>query len=110
MSDLMIRREHSLGLPAARKVCDRWLQQAREQYRLRCELERDAQGGPEGAARCDVVRFAGAGVSGELRVTGECFELQARLSFLMRGFRMRIEEEIHRNLDRLLDGQDRVEG
>lgn len=108
MADLMIRRDHGLGLAAARQVCDRWLQQAREQYHLQCALERSpdsgADAGAEGTAGCDVVRFSGAGVSGELRVTGESFELQANLSFLMRGFKVRIEQEINRNLDLLLAG------
>lgn len=102
MSDMTIRRQHALGLPAARQVCERWVEQARAHHGMQCEIER--------GAALDVVRFSTAGVHGELRVTGDLFELQAHLSFLMRGFRPRIEEEVNRNLDLLLGGPAQGEG
>jgi len=50
----------------------------------------------------DLVSFARSGVNGELKVTGDLFELDARLGFLLGVFKDRIETEIVKNLDQLL--------
>ncbi len=96
MPDLHIDRDHTLGLARAREVARTWTQEAIDKFGMDCRYE-------EGAA-LDVVHFERPGVSGQLRVTGERFELQARLGFLLGAFRGRIEEEIGRNLDALLAG------
>ncbi len=50
----------------------------------------------------DVVEFTRAGVDGKLVVTGDAFELDARLGFLLGAFRSRIEAEIEENVDEVL--------
>jgi len=50
----------------------------------------------------DVVEFTRAGVDGRLIVTGDAFELDAKLGFLLGAFRGRIESEIEGYLDTLL--------
>jgi putative polyhydroxyalkanoate system protein len=50
----------------------------------------------------DTIRFERAGASGVVEVSGQRFELRARLGFLLGAFSERIEQEITRNLDELL--------
>ena len=94
MTDLHIVRKHALGLPAARKIAFGWAEQVESDLGLHCVYE-------EGRAT-DSVRFSGSGVHGELKVARDRFELDARLGFLVSIFKGRIETEITRMLDQLL--------
>jgi putative polyhydroxyalkanoate system protein len=92
--DIHIQRDHSLGLPEARKLAFRWAELAEEKFDMACSYE-------EGKTS-DLVSFSRSGVNGELKVTGDMFELDARLGFLLGVFKDRIETEIVKNLDELL--------
>jgi putative polyhydroxyalkanoate system protein len=92
--EIRILREHSLGLAHARKLAFRWAETAEEKLGMECTYE-------EGKNQ-DVVSFSRAGANGELKVTKDRFELEARLGFLLGAFRERIEGEIVKNLDLLL--------
>ena len=94
MPDIHITRDHSLGLPEARKLAFRWAETAEEKFDMECTYE-------EGKTS-DLVSFTRAGVNGELKVTKDKFELDARLGFLLGAFKDRIETEIVKNLDLLL--------
>lgn len=94
MANLHIRRDHSLGLKAARKIAFIWAEQAESDFGMECTYE-------EGAAE-DVVRFTRSGVHGTLLVTADHFNLDAKLGFLLGAFKDRIEAEIVKNLDDLL--------
>lgn len=94
MADIHIERAHSLGLPAARKLAWRWAEQAENEFDMSCTYE-------EGDG-CDEVQFTRSGINGTLKVSGEHFELDARLGFLLGAFKDRIESEIVKNLDVLL--------
>ena len=94
MPDIHIQRDHSLGLPEARKLAFRWAELAEEKFDMACSYE-------EGKTS-DLVSFRRSGVNGELKVTGDTFELDARLGFLLGVFKDRIETEIVKNLDELL--------
>ena len=94
MPDIHIRREHHLGLEAARSVAQRWMDDARDRLGMTCVCDAGAQ--------ADTIRFERAGASGTVEVSGQCFELRARLGFLLGAFSERIEQEITRNLDELL--------
>lgn len=94
MPDIHIQRDHALGLPQARKLAFRWAELAEEKFEMACAYE-------EGKT-CDRVSFKRSGVHGELKVTQDSFELDARLGFLLGVFKDRIESEITRNLDELL--------
>ena len=94
MADIHIEREHALGLPAARKLAWRWAEQAESEFDMSCTYE-------EGDG-CDEVQFTRSGVNGTLKVSGDRFELDARLGFLLGAFKDRIEGEIVKNLDTLL--------
>jgi putative polyhydroxyalkanoate system protein len=67
---------------------------AEEKFDMECTYE-------EGKTE-DLVTFTRSGVNGELKVTKDRFELDARLGFLLGAFKDRIEGEIVKNLDTLL--------
>lgn len=94
MPDIHIERDHNLGLPEARKLAFRWAEIAEKKFEMACSYE-------EGKS-LDRVTFSRSGVNGELKVTPERFELDARLGFLLGVFKERIETEISKNLDELL--------
>lgn len=94
MAHLHIRREHSLGLLAARKIAFTWAEQAEQEFDMECTYE-------EGDTS-DVVTFTRSGVNGTLTVLPDHFELDAKLGFLLGAFKGRIEAEIVKNLDQLL--------
>lgn len=98
MPDIHITREHSLGLAGARKLAFQWAEAAEKKLDMECTYE-------EGKTS-DVVTFTRPGASGELKVTKDAFVLDARLGILLGVFKDRIESEIVKNLDRLLEQED----
>lgn len=94
MANLHIRREHALGLKAARKVALTWAEEVEDEFGMDCSYE-------EGDAS-DLVHFSRSGVDGTLKVMPDHFELDAKLGFLLGAFKHRIEAEIVKNLDELL--------
>ncbi len=101
MPDLRITRDHQLGFEQARQLAKAWADSAAEKLDMSCDYE-------EGEGE-DRVAFKRSGVTGELRVTGDRFELDAKLGFLLGAFKDRIEQEITKNLDLLLQQQDPVQ-
>jgi putative polyhydroxyalkanoate system protein len=99
--DIHISREHGLGFVQARKLAFRWAETAEERLGMECAYE-------EGKST-DLVSFTRSGVNGELKVTADQFELDARLGFLLGAFKDRIEKEIVKNLDLLLGEKDPLE-
>ena len=95
MAQLHILREHTLGLPAARKIAVAWAEQVESDFDMQCTYDEDKT--------TDTVSFVRSGVSGTLRVTSDRFELDAKLGFLLGAFKGRIEAEIVKNLDNLLE-------
>ena len=94
MADLHIVREHTLGLPKARKIALKWAEQAETEFGMACAY---AEGDTT-----DEVTFSRSGVKGTLDVDASRFELRAQLGFLLGAFKQRIEDEIVKNLDALL--------
>jgi putative polyhydroxyalkanoate system protein len=87
-------REHALGLAAARKVAYAWAEQVESEFDMECTYE-------EGKTH-DTVVFTRSGVKGQLEVSKDRFELQAKLGILLGAFKDRIESEIVQQLDKLL--------
>lgn len=98
MAELHIERKHSLGLAEARKIAFSWAEQVEADLGMQCVYE-------EGK-NADTVFFSRSGVKGELQVTKDTFELDAKLGFLIGAFKDRIETEISDMLNRLLPAQD----
>jgi len=98
--DIHIQRDHGLGLAQARKLAFKWAETAEQKLDMECTYE-------EGKTE-DLVSFTRSGVNGELKVTKDSFELDARLGFLLGAFKDRIESEIVKNLDELLAQKEPV--
>jgi putative polyhydroxyalkanoate system protein len=96
--DIHIERDHALGFAEARKLAFRWAETAESKLDMECVYE-------EGKTS-DVVTFTRSGVNGELKVTKDKFELHARLGLVLGVFKDRIESEIVKNLDKLLEQKD----
>ena len=94
MADIKIHREHRLGLPKAREVAWQWAEQVEQQFEMECTVI-------EGETT-DTVEFTRSGVSGQLIVAADRFELEARLGFLLGAFSKTIEAEVEKNPDALL--------
>ncbi len=94
MADIHIHRRHALGLAKARKTAWKWAETVEEKFGMECTVIEGKDS--------DVVEFTRTGVDGRLVVTGDAFELDASLGFLLGAFRGRIETEIEGYLDALL--------
>ena len=95
MADIQIAREHALGFAQARKVAFKWAEQAEEKFDMACTYEEGEDS--------DLVSFTRSGVSGTLLVSADSFELNAKLGFLLGAFKDKIEGEIVKNLDELIN-------
>lgn len=96
MADIRMHREHKLGLAKARKIAWQWAEQVEKDFGMECSVL-------EGETS-DTVEFTRSGVAGRLIVTGDHFDLDARLGFLLGAFAGTIEAEIEKTLDALLAG------
>lgn len=96
MADIHIHRDHDLGLARAREIAWQWAEEAEKKFEMECTVV-------EGEFS-DTVAFRRSGVSGELVVAADHFDLQAKLGFLMGAFAGTIQAEIEKNLDALLSG------
>ena len=95
MPDIRILRTHQLGLAQARELALQWADQATDQFGMACTHQENSA--------AHEVSFRRSGMHGRLRVSGELFEMDASLGFLFGAFKERIEQEIARKLDALLD-------
>jgi putative polyhydroxyalkanoate system protein len=95
MADIQLERKHDLGMPEARKIAFKWAEQVETQFDMQCTYE-------EGKIK-DYVGFKRSGVDGTLVVTKDSFVLEAKLGFLLGAFKDKIEGEITKNLDALLN-------
>jgi putative polyhydroxyalkanoate system protein len=92
--DIVIHRDHALGLAKARKLAWKWAEQVEQQFDMQCTV---IEGDDE-----DTVEFSRAGVNGTLTVAADRFDLRARLGLLLGAFSKTIEAEIEKHLDALL--------
>ena len=87
MSDIQIRRSHTMSAKAARKAAEKIASQLEEEFDLAYEWDDN------------VLLFKRSGVSGELVVEKKEVHIRVRLGFLLMAIRPRIEAEIHRFFD-----------
>jgi putative polyhydroxyalkanoate system protein len=90
MSDILIRRSHTLSVADARSAAEKIAKQLQKDFDLDYEWDGN------------VLRFQRTGVDGELHVTSKEVRLEARLGMLLAFLRPRIEAEVHQILDKLL--------
>jgi putative polyhydroxyalkanoate system protein len=94
MPDIHLKREHTLGLDAARKVASDWADQLRDEFGMDCRLD--------SGVSTDILHFSRSGASGTLEFSASVFELDAHLGFLLGAYKDRIEAEVSSKLDQLL--------
>lgn len=94
MPDIRIHRDHDLGLAKAREIAWQWAEEVEKKFDMACTVV-------EGKTH-DTVEFTRTGVSGQLVVAADYFDLHAKLGFLLGAFAKTIEGEILKNLDTLL--------
>ena len=87
MSDILIRRSHTMTAKAARQAADKIARQLDEEFDLAYEWDDN------------VLIFKRSGVSGELVVEKREVHIRVRLGFLLMAIRPRVEAEIHRFFD-----------
>ncbi len=100
MSTLHIHREHHLGLAKARKIAWQWAEDAEARLGMECTVYEGEES--------DTIEFQRSGVKGELIVSADTFELQAKLGLLLGALRGTIEKEIEQELDKLLAGASKA--
>ena len=87
MSDIRIRRRHTLTARAARQAAEKIARQLDEEFELAYEWDDN------------VLVFKRSGVSGELVVEKKVVHIRVRLGFLLFAIKPRVEAEIHRFFD-----------
>jgi putative polyhydroxyalkanoate system protein len=88
MSDIKVRRNHSLPLEEARTAAEKVAARLKKDFDL------------EYAWKRHVLHFERTGVHGELHVTDHDVRLEAKLSFLLAFLKPRIEREIDEQFDK----------
>ena len=94
MSDIKFQHAHNLGLAQARALAGQWVQEAAGKMGLSCRTEAGTDH--------DVVHFERSGVKGQMRVSGDQFDLEVKLGMMMSAFKPVIEAEIRKHLGKLL--------
>lgn len=92
MSDIHVRRAHTLGAEQARALLRSWQPLAQEKLGLRCTLH-EAQ---DGAA---VLRFERIGAHGQMRATADAFEIACTLGLLFKPLRGHFQQTTEAHLD-----------
>lgn len=88
MSDIVIRRAHSLTPAKAKKAAEKIAGRLGDEFGLQHAWDEDG-----------VMRFRRAGVSGDLTLHKHEVEIRVRLGFLLLAIKPRVEQEIHKFFD-----------
>ncbi len=87
MSQIDIRKSHSLDLDGAQRIADDLARDLADKF--------DIEYGWDG----DMIVFERPGVHGQIQVDGECVHVRARLGFFLSYLKPAVEREIDRWLD-----------
>ena len=89
MSDIKIRRSHTLPHARARHAAEKMAKRLQKEFDLDYEWDGD------------VLVFERTGVNGELTVATTHVEMEVKLGFLLRMMKPTIEKHINENLDEI---------
>ncbi len=89
MADIDIRREHDLGLAAARVAAERMAEHLGRRFDLK------------GSWSGNTLSFSRPGVTGSLAIAAGHLHLTVALGFLLKALRGSIERAVHEELDEL---------
>ena len=89
MSDIKIRRTHTLSHDKARAAAEKMATRLKKEFSLDYEWDGD------------VLVFERSGVNGELTVAPKHVEMEVKLGFLLKMMKPTIEKHINENLDQI---------
>lgn len=90
MSVIDVHRAHSLDKAHAREAAETLAQDLSRQFDVNYQWEGD------------VLRFKRSGVKGQLTIDHNDLHIRLELGMLLRPFKSRIEQEIHSQLDQII--------
>jgi putative polyhydroxyalkanoate system protein len=90
MSHIVIHRDHALTLDQARETAETLAGQLAERYEISHHWQEDS------------LHFERSGVSGQIDLEPGVIRISVRLGFLLASLKSRLEQEIHRQLDKRL--------
>ena len=94
VSQILIERQHTLGLNAARQHAQTWASKATAKFGVQCRYET--------GERSDTLHFDGNGMEGQLHVSATELKLQAQLGFLAAMFQEKIEAKLNEQFDEIV--------
>lgn len=87
MSVIRVERAHNKGLEAARQEAEQLAEDLTEKFGLKYRWQGDK------------LEFKGSGAKGNMLCAEDEISIYLELSFVLRPFKTRIEQEIHKGLD-----------
>ena len=90
MATIDVRRNHTLGLPAAREAAERIAEKLRDKLEVRYRWEGDD------------LRFERTGANGRIHVTATEVRVEIDLAFLLKPMKGKVESKVHQYLDEAL--------
>jgi putative polyhydroxyalkanoate system protein len=91
MSEIIVRREHTLGLDSARRIARIWTNNVTQKLDISCKNI--------AGEKSDRVEFSRAGVKGYMEVAADYIEIRATLGVLFSPFAKQAQEELGRRLE-----------
>lgn len=96
MSDIKIRRSHTMPQVKARLAAEKMAKRLQKEFALDYEWDGD------------VLLFERSGVNGELTVADKHVEMEVKLGFLLKMMKPTIEKHINTNLDEIFAAHAKV--
>jgi putative polyhydroxyalkanoate system protein len=87
MADIEVQRDHALGLKKALAAAQKVADEMAENFDMESEWEGNT------------LYFSRSGVTGELTVTKNSVQMNAKLGFLLSAFKPKIEAQIEKNFE-----------
>ena len=93
MADISITQQHKLSHKKAKAAAQKVADKMAEEYDMSSEWDGD------------VLIFKRSGVSGKLEVYATEARLEIKLGFLFKAFASKIEEQVHKNMEKVFGGK-----
>jgi putative polyhydroxyalkanoate system protein len=87
MADIEVQRDHTLGLKKAKAAAQKVADEMAENFDMESEWEGNT------------LHFSRSGVTGQLTVSKNSVQMNAKLGFLLTAFKPKIEAQIEKNFD-----------
>jgi len=95
LADLHVVKAHTLSFLQMRKVAFAWAEEIERDFGMTCIYE-------EGQTKDELI-FSKSGLSGCLKISHQLLDIEIHLGLLLRPLKSKIEGEIFKNLDKLLN-------